>query len=70
MVHLKMAKENVDFKKLQTDLEQQELEVFLQLPRLILKSYMSFNFSDSEVMINFKDYENLYQLELSLQLFI
>lgn len=38
MVHLKMAKENVDYKKLQTDLEQQELEVFLQLPRLILKS--------------------------------
>lgn len=70
MVHLKMAKENVDFKKLQTDLEQQELEVFLHLPRLILKSYMSLNFSDSEVMINFKDYENLYQLELSLQLFI
>lgn len=27
MVHLKMAKENVDYKKLQTDLEQQELEV-------------------------------------------
>ncbi|XP_052676037.1 COP9 signalosome complex subunit 8-like [Crassostrea angulata] len=26
MVHLKMAKENVDYKKLQTDLEQQELE--------------------------------------------
>lgn len=34
MVHLKMAKENVDYKKLQTDLEQQELEVFCNYQEL------------------------------------